>query len=227
MRTHSFFDQLLFVNAAGATKLELANALIVSARIAAGAKLGDIHSVYPELVKIVVANEHERVLAAYNSAARVNKFVAARREVFSSDAVQPEKIRELLLQYMGSDNVLVGIHLNWLLTAVLLNSPSNESCRFWAGTAIPELREGAKRIGKKSVRRLYQRASARRIRSAMASTPHRLRALQGLGAGPYLGGILHRRALANRRAPSAGQARLTRRSPYQVSIRGLIRRRSA
>lgn len=100
MQTHSFLDQLLFVNAAGAIKLKLANAGIVSARIAAEAILGDLQYLHLELVRIVIANEHKRVLADYIGAARGNKFFTCGRETFSYYAVQPEKIRALLLQYM-------------------------------------------------------------------------------------------------------------------------------
>jgi hypothetical protein len=124
MRTRSHFDQLPFVISAGPLKLKLSNAVIVAARIIAGAKLGDEHYVFPELANIVVANQHGRPLAVYNGAARGNKFVTSGREIFSTDPVQPERIRSLLLQYMGTDNVLVGFHLNWLLTAVEIPVPA-------------------------------------------------------------------------------------------------------
>lgn len=76
MRRRRYFVQLLFVNAAGSNKLELHNIVIFSARIATGAKLSDLHNVYPEQVSNVVANEHRRVLETYNSSARDNMFVA-------------------------------------------------------------------------------------------------------------------------------------------------------
>lgn len=58
MRTHRFLDQQKFLYAAVKMKLELANAAIVSPRIAAGAKLGDLHYVYSQLVSILIADEH-------------------------------------------------------------------------------------------------------------------------------------------------------------------------
>lgn len=59
---HCFLDKLPLVNAV--VKLEIANAVIVSARIDAGAKLSHLHYVFSELVSIVVADEHRLVLAA-------------------------------------------------------------------------------------------------------------------------------------------------------------------
>lgn len=71
---------LLFVGlitSAEPLKLELSNAVITAVRIYASAILGDMNFVYPEVASIVVANEHGRRIAVYNSAARGRKFVCS------------------------------------------------------------------------------------------------------------------------------------------------------
>lgn len=79
LRTSSYFDQLPFVTSVGPQKLELGNAVIISARIQAGAKLGNMNFLYPEVASIVVVNEHRPPLA-------VNKALQVATNLSTADA---------------------------------------------------------------------------------------------------------------------------------------------
>lgn len=83
MRTISYFYQLPFGTSSKPPKLELRNPVIVAMRIYAETKLCDLNFVYPEVASIVIANEHRRPLAVYNSNARGNKIVCNRHEILS------------------------------------------------------------------------------------------------------------------------------------------------
>lgn len=120
MRTNGYFDQLPFVTWAEPPKLELDKAVIFASRIYARAKLVDPNLVYPEVASFVIAYQQRRLLAVYNGASRCNKFVCSGLKDFSVYLVHSEKMREELLQYIESNNVLISFHLNWLLTAVEL-----------------------------------------------------------------------------------------------------------